>query len=162
MVKLKDDFLDEIYLIKKHVNGLDELYRTDKEIFYILENEVILKYPLDEHDTTFKVVNLEYSDYPDKMITEIFVNPNTTDIIFSTYKNYEKKLRFKADFDHEERMWDVRSYINIPNNPSYLQDSLDEVLTLDNGEKEQTSFLNMINTIRKVYKEKATFKQKNR
>ena len=150
--RLNNDVLGEIYLAKKHVEGLEELFRTEKDIYYLLEKEVILCYPKNEKDTSFKISNLEFKESPSDPTLEILVIPETTELYFLSTNVKESKIRFKASFDKYSKDWDVRSYMNGKNVPSYLQDSLDELLTIPNGEIEKEGFSNMIESVRKVFK----------
>ena len=136
---INDDLLDEVYLAKKRLGDTKKMFDTNHESFYKLDDHIILCTPLDESDLTFRMINTTYrtlnSDY--EPMLEIYVDPSGTTIDFVSTSLGKSTTRFMATFDHLEKNWDVRSYMNGFNKLSTLKDSLSELLTLPHYSQEE-------------------------
>ena len=151
---ISDDVLDEIYLANKRIGEDMPLFTTSEDTFFTLDRDVTLVRPNDKNNTTFRMFTYE-KRYWYEPSTEVEVNPNTTEITFSSVYEGVKTKRFQATFDSIERNWDVRSYMHGERVLSNLNNSLNEVLTIPYFAKEEyKGFLRIIEAAKKLSEKK--------
>ena len=150
---INDDLLDEVYLAKKRLGDRKPFFDTNSESYYQLDDHIMLCTPLDPNDLTFRMFNTTYRTTNIEPLLEIYVDPVKTSIEFVSTSIDKSKTRIMVTFDHLEKNWDVRSYINGMNKVSTLKDSLNELWTLPvYQEEEYTGFIALIEAAKKLNK----------
>ena len=159
---INNDLLGYVYLAKKKVDKKSEIKYNDHTLVYPFCENVILTCSTDTDDTRFSLYNLEKDINDLEPISEIHVDPSTTNIMFySVFKKY-RVLRFMAKYDDIEHDWDVRAFITQDNQLSTLNDSLE--LLGENpktGKKEKEQFINMILAVNQKAEEIKRLKYEN-
>ncbi len=155
---ITDDLLDGVYLAKKRVDNRKKIFDTNHERYYRLEKNIILCTPLDVDNLSFRMFNMDYrilnSDV--EPLLEIYVDPVSTNIEFVSTSQGKSKTRFMATFDHLEKNWDVRSYINGERKVSTLKNSLEELLTLPYyGQEEYEGFVKLLDIAQNMQKKES-------
>ena len=152
---INDDLLDEVYLAKKRLGDRKPLFNTSSESYYQLDDHIILCTPLDPNNSSFRMFNGKYRKTNLEPLLEIFVDPVKTSIEFVSTLNNRSKTRIMVTFDHLEKNWDVRSYINGENKVSTLKNSLEELWTLPvYQEEEYTGFIRLLEVAKQLNKRK--------
>lgn len=159
---INNDLLGYIYLTKKKVDQKSKIKYNEHTDVYPFCRNVILTCSSDPKDTRFALYNLEKDLNEIEPISEIFVDPNTTNIMFySVFRKY-KVLRFMAKYDDIEHDWDVRCFITQDNQLSTLKDSLDLLGELPStGKQEKEQFVDMIFSVNQKAEEIKALKHKN-
>ena len=150
--KLNDDVLSEVYLAKKKIDHNTLAFKTGTEEYYLIDKNIVLEYPKDTSDLTFSIFNLTYKVSPKAPFQEIYVNPNVPEIDFYAINDGNRELRFYATFDNIDKSWDVRSNMTVKNKATSLNKALEElIIKYPNGVEESESFIEMINSTRKLF-----------
>jgi len=140
---MSDDDLGIIYLINKKTEFMNSLYNTVFEESFLLENDIILLRSKNNNDSSFRILDLSIKKKENEPFDEIFVNPETTNILF--FKNYlgNISLKIKVRYDNIEKNWDVRYIDNDKEILSNLKESIDNL-----GDD---SFVKIINACMNVF-----------
>lgn len=146
-----DDLLDEVYLARKRIKENDFILTNSTDTFYFVDSDVVISIPNDPDNSSFKLIKYPSERHPEVPLLEVCVDPNTTRISFNSCTNNGTITRFQAEFDHLEKNWDVRSFVDGNSKVSTLYYSLRDLESLEQfGMDEKLGFLSIIEGAKKL------------
>lgn len=151
----EDEILEDLFFAASHLDNLNPFLISIDERIYLFKDEIVMLVPCNQNVKGFQIINLKNKNGINDPFEEVLVNQDKLSVQFygKTYKG-KRKLIISADYDEEDKIWDVKSYIN-GERPSTLYDSLDELLSLeDGGVNQRDGFLSIISLCDKLSKSK--------
>lgn len=149
----EDELLEDLFFAASRLDQSNPfLISLDEKIFFFKDDIVILV-PCDPNVKSFQIINIKKKNGINDPFEEVFVDQDNLSVQFygKTYKS-KRKLLISANYDNNDKIWDVKSYIN-GERPSTLYDSLDELLSVENGGVSQRDgFLAIISLCYKISK----------